>query len=99
MREIRNYILLLLLTMLIACNSSEDEIKHVNISNLVGLWDSSEKDGAKTDVMYTRISSTGEIIEYDYDGDELDKGLSCYQINTGKIIPIKENFFRITNDM
>ena len=99
MRETKNYFLLLLLTMLVACNSSEDEIQHVTISNLVGLWDSSEKNEAKTDVMYTRISSTGDIIEYDYDGDELDKGLNCYQINTGKIIPIKESFFLITNDM
>jgi hypothetical protein len=95
-------ILALLLTTMLGCSSNENETTkstQVTISNLVGLWNSSEKQGAKTVVMYTRISSTGDIIEYDFDGDEVDKGLNCYHINSGKIIPIKNNIFTITTDM
>lgn len=93
---------MLLISAMLGCSSSENESmqnSQLKISNLVGLWNSSEKKGVKTDVMYTRISSTGDIIEYDFDGDEVDQGLNCYHINSGKIIPIKDNRFTITTDM
>ncbi len=98
----KNCILALLLTTMFGCSSNDDnsvQKNQVTISNLVGLWNSSEKHGAKTDVIYTRISSTGDIIEYDFDGDEVDQGLNCYHINSGKIMPNKNNFFTITADM
>lgn len=99
---VKNYVLVLLVSVMFGCSSSENESQQntqVKISNLVGLWNSSEKKGANTDVMYTRISSTGDIIEYDFDGDEVDQGLNCYHINSGKIIPIKHNRFSVTTDM
>lgn len=98
----KNYVLVLLLATMSGCSSHDNEATQdaqITISNLVGLWNSSEKGGAKTDVMYTRISSTGDIVEYDFDGDEVDQGLNCYQINSGKVIPIKDNLFTITTDM
>jgi hypothetical protein len=98
----KSYILALLLTTMFGCSSNDNESMQENrltVSNLVGLWNSSEKHGAKTDVMYTRISSTGDIIEYDFDGDEVDQGLNCYHINSGKVVPIKDNLFTITADM
>lgn len=100
--DFKKYILILLITALAGCSSGEQESvqdNQVRLHNLVGLWDSSEKNGAKTDVMYTRISSTGDIIEYDFDGDEVDKGLNCYHIDSGKIIPLNNNLFTITTDM
>ena len=97
------YILLLVLPIMSGCDSTENEasnkVRQVTISNLVGLWDSSERKAGKVDVIYTRVSSTGDIIEYDFDGDESDKGLNCYQVNTGKIIPVEDNFFIVTSDM
>ncbi len=98
----KSYILVFLLTTMLGCSSSDNESvqkNQVTISHLVGLWNSSEKQGAKADIMYTRISSTGDIVEYDFDGDEVDQGLNCYHINSGKIIPIKDNIFTITTDM
>jgi len=98
----KSCILVLLTSVMLSCSSNENEsVKNnqVTISNLVGLWNSSEKNGAKMDVMYTRISSTGDIIEYDFDGDEVDQGLNCYHINSGKIISLKDNLFTITTDM
>ena len=95
---VKNYVLVLLVSVMFGCSSSENESQQntqVKISNLVGLWNSSEKKGTNTDVMYTRISSTGDIIEYDFDGDEVDQGLNCYHINSGKIIPIKHNRFQL----
>ena len=49
--------------------------------------------------MYTRISSAGGIIEYDYDGDEVDQGLSCYQIDTGHVKALQGSRFLVTTDM
>ncbi len=69
------------------------------MSDLVGLWNSSESSGSQKDVMYTRISSNGGIIEYDFDGDEIDQGLNCYHIDSGSIKHIEENRFLIATDM
>jgi len=69
------------------------------MSDLIGLWNSSENVGAKTDVIYTRITSDGSIIEYDFDGDEVDNGLQCYQIDSGLVEKIGANRFLVTADM
>lgn len=64
-----------------------------------GLWDSSVIRGDKTDVMYTRITANGDIVEYDYDGDAVDKGLDCYTVETGQLISQAANTFRVSVDM
>ena len=69
------------------------------MSDLIGLWNSSENAGAKTDVMYTRVTSDGSIIEYDFDGDEADDGLKCYQVDSGSVKNIGVNHFLVTADM
>lgn len=69
------------------------------MSDLVGLWDSSITRGSLKDVMYTRIASNGDIIEYDFDGDEADRGLSCYQIDSGSIRLVEKNRFLVTAEM
>ncbi len=69
------------------------------MSDLTGLWNSSENKGAKTDVIYTRVTSGGAIIEYDFDGDEVDNGLQCYQIDSGSVKKIGANRFLVTADM
>ena len=69
------------------------------MSDLIGLWNSSENAGAKIDVMYTRVTSDGSIIEYDFDGDEADNGLKCFQVDSGSVKNIGANRFLITADM
>ena len=82
-----------------ACSPTDGDPTQVKMSHLIGLWNSSEKLGSKTDVIYTRITSGGEIVEYDFDGDEVDRGLSCYQIITGAIKNIEANRFLVSVDM
>jgi len=69
------------------------------MSDLIGLWNSSENAGAKIDVIYTRVTSDGSIIEYDFDGDEADSGLKCYQVDSGSVKNIGANRFLVTADM
>ena len=69
------------------------------MSDLIGLWNSSENIGAKTDIIYTRVTSGGAIIEYDFDGDEVDDGLKCYQVDSGYVKNIGANRFLVTADM
>jgi carbamoylphosphate synthase large subunit len=45
------------------------------------------------------VSSAGAIIEYDFDGDEVDAGLNCYQVDTGALSVIADNRFLVTTDM
>lgn len=82
-----------------ACSPTGGNTERVEMSDLVGLWNSSENNGANTDVLYTRITNDGEILEYDYDGDDVDQGLDCYQIDSGSIIPLDKNRFLVTADM
>ena len=82
-----------------ACSPAGNEVTDVKIFNLVGLWNSSEKGGSKVDVMYTRISSNGDIIEYDFDGDEIDQGLQCYQVNIGNMRHIDASRYQIIIDI
>ena len=89
----------LILLSITACSQTGSDHTQVKMSDLVGLWDSSEKQGANTDVIYTRVSSDGSIIEYDFDGDDVDKGLNCYQINSGSVKNIGSNHFLVTADM
>lgn len=95
----RCHLILLLLMSITACTPTGSDPTQVDMSDLVGLWDSSENKGNKRDVIYTRIGSDGAIIEYDYDGDEVDKGLNCYQIDTGSLQNIKDNHFLVSVDM
>ena len=69
------------------------------MSDLVGLWDSSESSNSHKDIMYTRITNNGDIIEYDFDGDEVDQGLNCYHIDSGSVKYIEENRFLVSTDM
>jgi len=50
-------------------------------------------------VIYTRVTSEGAVIEYDFDGDEVDDGLMCYQVVTGTVSNITANRFLVTTDM
>jgi hypothetical protein len=83
----------------VACSPAGPDPSQVDMSDLVGLWDSSVSRDSLKDVMYTRISSNGGIIEYDFDGDEADRGLNCYQIDSGSIKWIEKNRFLITAEM
>ena len=93
------YTIFLIAILISACSPGSDDPTKVEMSDLVGLWDSSEQKAGKTDVIYTRISSDGAIIEYDFDGDEVDNGLQCYQINSGSVKNISNNHFLVTADM
>ncbi len=70
----RGYLIFFILIFITACSPPSSDPTHVEMSDLIGLWDSSENKAGKTDVIYTRITSDGAIMEYDYDGDEVDKG-------------------------
>jgi len=85
--------------MVTACAPSGQDVTQVEMKDLVGLWNSSETVGMKPDKMYTRISSSGSIIEYDYDGDAVDQGLDCYQVNTGTLKQVDGNHYLVTTDM
>lgn len=94
------YFLLIPVTILIlACSPVGNDPTQVELSDLVGLWNSSENKGTKTDLIYTRVTSEGAIIEYDFDGDEVDGGLKCYQVDTGSLKNITANRFLVTTDM
>ena len=97
--DLRGHLLLLLLISISACSPTGSDPTHVEMSDLTGLWNSSENKGGKTDVIYTRVTSDGSIIEYDFDGDEVDDGLKCYHIDSGSIKDIGANRFLVTADM
>ena len=97
--DLRGHLLLLLLISISACSPMGSDPTRVEMSDLIGLWDSSENKGGKTDVIYTRVTSDGSIIEYDFDGDEVDDGLKCYQIDSGSVKKIGANRFLVTADM
>ena len=99
MLHIKVYMFALVLISISACTQTGTDHTQVKVSDLVGLWDSSEKQGTNTDVIYTRVSSDGSIVEYDFDGDDVDKGLNCYQINSGSVKNIGLNHFLVTADM
>jgi len=82
-----------------SCSSTGSDPTRVAMSDLVGLWDSSVTHDSQQDIMYTRISSNGGIIEYDFDGDEADRGLNCYLIDSGSVKPIDKNRFLVTAEM
>lgn len=96
---IKAYHLIPIIVFIAACSPTDSEPTRIEISDLVGLWNSSEINKAKKDVMYTRIQSNGGILEYDFDGDAADKGLSCYQIDSGSIKHVEANRFLITAEM
>ena len=97
--DLRCYLVFLIMISISACSPTGNNSARVEISDLIGLWNSSEIIGAKTDVIYTRVSSDGSIIEYDFDGDEVDNGLQCYQIVSGSVNNIGANRFLVMVDM
>ena len=97
--DLRNYLVFLIMILIAACSPTGSDPTHVEMSDLIGLWDSSENKAGKSDVIYTRITSDGAIMEYDFDGDEVDKGLPCYQIDTGSLKNIEANRFMVSVDM
>ncbi len=99
MFEIKHFLLIPAIVLIIACSPMGNDPTQVELSDLVGLWDSSENKGTKTDLIYTRVTSEGAIIEYDFDGDEVDAGLKCYQVDTGSLSNITANRFLVTTDM
>jgi len=92
-------LLMPLVILLAACSPAGQDVTRVEMKDLVGLWNSSETVGMKQDKMYTRITSSGSIIEYDYDGDAVDQGLDCYQVNTGTLKQVEGNHYIVTTDM
>lgn len=99
MYGIKGFLLLSVLASFIACSPAGYDPADVEMSDLIGLWDSSENSGRKTDLIYTRVTSEGSIIEYDFDGDEVDDGLPCYQVDTGTLRNITANRFQVRTDM
>ena len=87
------------LLLVVACSPTGSDPTQLTMADLVGLWDSSENGSAQKDVMYTRITSNGDIIEYDFDGDKADQGLNCYHIESGSIKQVVTNRFLISADM
>lgn len=81
------------------CTPTANDPAQLELSDVLGLWDSSVNEGSLKDVMYTRITSNGDIIEYDFDGDEVDQGLNCYQIDSGSLKTIEKNRFLVTAEM
>lgn len=99
MNRVKDYILISAVAVLSACSPAGYDPTQVELSDLVGLWDSSENKGAKKDLIYTRVTSEGAIIEYDYDGDDVDGGLACYHVDTGSLKNITANRFLVMTDM
>ena len=97
--DLRNYLVIVIMLSVIACSPTGNNSTQVEMNDLVGLWNSSEKKGAEIDVIYTRITSDGSIVEYDFDGDAVDDGLMCYQIDSGSVKSIGANHFLVTADM
>ncbi len=103
MFNVKIYLLFIVSILNIACSPTGSDSNRVELSDLVGMWNSSENHGANSDVIYTRITNDGGIIEYDFDGDEVDLGLNCYQIDSGSVkplaAPLAANRFLVTADM
>lgn len=50
-----------------------------DLSAVAGLWDASEVEDGLLDVFYVEIFSDGNVISYDYLGDEYDAAENCYE--------------------
>jgi hypothetical protein len=70
-------------------NASRDV---TSISEMVGVWDFSE---GTNDVYYIYIDQSGNVSEYDYQGDTVDNGPDCYlaYINITRISHVSGNTF------
>lgn len=93
------FLLFAVVSVITSCSPASTDPTQLEITDLVGLWNSSENQAGKIDVIYTRITSDGSIIEYDFDGDEVDAGLDCYQIVSGSVKKLEGNRFLVTADM
>jgi len=96
--KIRLFTLLTVSLLTLSCSPTNDGVT-VSLDDLVGLWNSSENVDGKIDTIYTRVTSDGAIIEYDFDGDDVDQGLSCYQVVTGSVKAMSGNRFMVDVDM
>jgi hypothetical protein len=96
--KIRLFILLTVSLLTLSCSPTDDD-GAVHFDDLVGLWNSSENVDGKIDTIYTRVTSDGAIIEYDFDGDDVDQGLNCYQVVTGSVKALSGNRFMVDVDM
>jgi hypothetical protein len=97
--QLRQVAILTIVCLTASCSPTGSDPALVTMSDLVGLWDSSVTHDSQKDIMYTRITSNGGIIEYDFDGDEADKGLNCYLIDSGSVKPIEKNRYLVTAEM
>jgi len=95
----KNQLLIFAAILTAACSPTGSDPTVVTMTDLIGLWDSSVTHGLQKDVMYTRITSNGDIIEYDFDGDEADKGLNCYLVDSGSVKPVEKNRFLVIAEM
>lgn len=84
----------------VCCGPEKDVFdKDRVVDSYVGLWNSSTTNTQGEDIIYTRISRNGDIIEYDFDGDDIDKGLDCYTVETGSLLHRGASNFVIRADM
>ena len=66
---VRGYLIFSILIFITACSPPSSDPTHVEMSDLIGLWDSSENKAGKTDVIYNRITRDGAILENDFDAE------------------------------
>ena len=97
--KLKFYVMVSMLMLVSACSPPAGMPVQLTLSDLKGLWNSSENKNGLTDLIYTRISSDGSIVEYDFDGDDVDKGLNCYQITSGAVKNLGNNRFLVMADM
>jgi len=51
------------------------------LSDIVGVWDYVGDDDEVEDIYYMVIRETGEILGYDFMGDDFDQGKDCYEVD------------------
>ena len=84
---------------LAGCGGSSCCLAPVSIpANIRGWWDSSLDTPRGRDVIYTHISREGGFIQYDYDGDAVNRGLDCFTVQTGRLLPAEQNTWLVQPD-
>jgi hypothetical protein len=96
-KNIRFILIAFLTFFLVSCggggDGTSDSSRDVtSISGLAGVWDYSE---GTDDVYYIYIDQSGNLSEYDYQGDTVDNGADCYlaNINATTISHVSGNTF------
>ena len=90
------YLALLIALFLVGCGS-DDEGTPASLSDIIGVWDASTREGQLIGEVYTVIKSDGSYITYDYDGDSFDNGDNCFNIYDGTLIDLGSGNFEIEN--